>query len=42
MVRRKFKHVYVVGRVVGWLSAEDNEGVELFHVLHQDGDEEVE
>jgi Williams-Beuren syndrome DDT (WSD), D-TOX E motif len=42
-VRRKFSWApggYTTGRVTGWISADENEGQALWHVVHLDGDEE--
>jgi len=43
-VRRLFKvgnrNNFVHGIITGWLSAAENEGLELWHVNHEDGDEE--
>ncbi len=40
-VRRSFgRGVVSYGKVVGWLPADENDGEELFHVKHDDGDEE--
>ena len=40
LVQRKFGRKLAEGVVTGWLSAEHNEGLALWHVEHGDGDEE--
>ena len=39
-MQRKFGRKLAEGVVTGWLSAEHNEGLALWHVEHGDGDEE--
>ena len=40
LVQRKFGRKLAEGVITGWLSADHNEGLALWHVEHGDGDEE--
>mmetsp|Transcript_19320 Transcript_19320/g.28554 ORF Transcript_19320/g.28554 Transcript_19320/m.28554 type:complete len:605 (+) Transcript_19320:1-1815(+) len=37
---RKFKYGIMTGTITGWIPSEENEGLALWHVQHDDGDEE--
>ncbi|CAM9664916.1 unnamed protein product [Chrysoparadoxa australica] len=40
-IRREFgKHGFSNGKVIGWMPAESNDGLALWHIKHEDGDEE--